>query len=249
MASSHALFVLQSTLSCPSGQFTLYTVRMNAVKKRERIERVRKMHRALKVLFPTHRIELHYSTPWELMVAVQLSAQCTDMRVNEVTKTLFKKYPTFTHYLKAKPVIFEQDIYACGFYRNKTKNILSAARMLAKVHAGVIPKTIAELIRIPGVARKTANVVLANLYGKSEGVAVDTHIRRFAIRFDLSDFKDPVRIERDLIEVVPQKDWWDFHHRLVLYGRYHCKALPHACEKHPLTKLYKKAAKIWPKSR
>jgi len=207
------------------------------------------MHRILKKLFPAHRIELNYRTPWELMVAVQLSAQCTDKRVNIVTKDLFKKYPTFEHYLKAKQAIFEKDIYACGFYRNKAKNILSAAKIIHDKHGGVIPRTIADLVPIPGVARKTANVVLANLYGVNEGIAVDTHIRRFAIRFDLSDYKDPVRIERDLIEIVPRKDWWDFHHRLVLYGRYHCKANKHSCEDHPLTKVYPKAAKIWPKSK
>lgn len=216
---------------------------------KERKVRVQKMHSALKKLFPTHRIELNYSTPWELMVAVQLSAQCTDKRVNEVTKVLFKKYPTFAHYLNAKQTVFEKDIYACGFYRNKTKNILGAAQNIHNKYNGVIPDTIAELIKLPGVARKTANVVLANLYGKSEGVAVDTHIRRFAIRFNLSDFKDPVRIERDLIQIVPQKDWWDFHHRLVLYGRYHCPARPHACAEHPLTNIYPKAAHVWPKSK
>jgi len=222
---------------------------MTREKLKSRKVRVQKMHRVLKKLFPAHRIELNYTTPWELMVAVQLSAQCTDKRVNEVTKKLFKKYPTFEHYLRAKQAIFEKDIYVCGFYRNKAINILGAARMLRAQYGDTIPRTIPELIRIPGVARKTANVVLTNVHGLSEGIAVDTHIRRFAIRFDISIFKDPVRIERDLMQIVPQKDWWDFHHRLVLYGRYHCPARQHACEHHPLTIIYPKAAKNWPKSK
>lgn len=207
------------------------------------------MHRILRTLFPVHRIELEYTNPWELMVAVQLSAQCTDKRVNQVTKTLFKKYPKFSDYLTADVRAFAQDIKPCGFYRNKAKNILGAARYIAEHHQGAIPETIAELLPIPGVARKTANVLIANLYHKNEGIAVDTHIRRFAIRFDLSDFKDPVRIEKDLMEIVPRKEWWDFHHRLVLYGRYICPARRHECGDHPLTRVYPEAATHWPKSK
>lgn len=222
---------------------------MNAPKKEIRKKRVLQMHRALKKLFPEHRIELNYTTPWELMVAVQLSAQCTDKRVNIVTKDLFKKYPKLEDYLSAKQAAFERDIKPCGFYRNKAKNILAAARMVKDDFNGVIPRTMDELLRIPGVARKTANVVASNLYGEALGIAVDTHIRRFAIRFDLSGFKDPVRIERDLMEIVPKKDWWDFHHRLVLYGRYHCPARRHECAKHPLTSIYPEAANRWPKSK
>ncbi len=222
---------------------------MNTAKKATRSKRVMRMHRVLKKLFPKHRIELDYTTPWELMVAVQLSAQCTDKRVNLVTKDLFKKYPTFAHYLRAKQTQFEQDIKPCGFYRNKARNILGAAKIIEGEFEGVIPRTMDELLRLPGVARKTANVVAANLYGEAHGVAVDTHIRRFAIRFDLSDFKDPVRIERDLMEIVPKKDWWDFHHRLVLYGRYHCPARKHDCKNHPLTKICPEAMNRWPTSK
>ncbi len=207
------------------------------------------MHRLLKKLFPEHRIELNYGTPWELMVAVQLSAQCTDKRVNEVTAKLFKKYPTLDSYVRAKRAVFERDIHACGFFRNKTKNILGAAKIIGAKYHGEIPDTMKELLLLPGVARKTANVILANLHNKSEGIAVDTHIRRFAIRFDLSDHTDPVRIERDLMEVVPKKDWWDFHHRLVLYGRYVCPARKHDCREHPLTLIYPTAATKWPRSK
>lgn len=211
--------------------------------------RVGKMQRALIRLFPVSKIELNYKTPWQLLVAVQLSAQCTDKRVNIVTKELFKKYKTFDDYVRADFETFAQDIKPCGFYRAKARNILGAARILKEQFHGKIPKTIPELIILPGVARKTANVVLANLYGITDGVAVDTHIRRFAIRFDLSDYKDPVRIERDLMQIVPQKLWWEFHHRLVLYGRYICPARPHACIKHPLTRFHPQAVNIWPKAR
>ena len=222
---------------------------MNTAKKNERIQRVKAMNRILRKLYPHAKIELDYSTPWELMVAVQLSAQCTDKRVNQVTAKLFKKYRTLAAYTKADRATFERDIFQCGFYRNKTKNILAAARMLQDEYGGVIPRTLPELLRIPGVARKTANVVLSCLYGEAAGIAVDTHVRRFAIRFDLSDYKDPVRIERDLMQIMPQKEWWSFNHRLVHYGRYACAARKHECGAHPLTKVYPKAALAWPRSK
>ncbi len=222
---------------------------MTAAQKKERTKRVRAMNRVLKLLYPNPRIALAYSNPWELMVAVQLSAQCTDKRVNEVTAELFKKYPTLDDYVATDPREFERDIFACGFYRNKTKNILAAARVVRDQYGGRIPDTLEELLTIPGVARKTANVVLSNLYGKASGIAVDTHVRRFAIRFDLSDYTDPVRIERDLMEIMPAREWWFFNHRLVHYGRDMCPARPHPCADHPLTKVYPPAAAVWPKSR
>ncbi len=225
-----------------------YGAVMTAKKKRERSERVRKMNRILRKLYPDPRVELNYSNGWELMVAVQLSAQCTDKRVNAVTEKLFKKYKTVRAYARAPQGEMEQMIYACGFYRNKAKNIRAAAKIVANEYKGEIPKTMAELLQLPGVARKTANVVLSNLFEVHEGIAVDTHVRRFAIRFDLTDHRDPVRIERDLMEIMPKKEWWGFNHRLVQYGRYYCPARKHDCGSHPLTKVYPKAAKIWPKS-
>lgn len=207
------------------------------------------MNRVLRRLYPTAEIALTFSNPWELVVAVQLSAQCTDKRVNEVTAKLFKKYPTLDTYVRADLHEFEQDIFACGFYRNKARNILAAARMVHEVHGGEVPHTMAALLALPGVARKTANVVMATLGGAAEGVAVDTHVRRFAIRFDLTDHTDPVRIERDLMQIMPRSEWWGFNHRLVHYGRDFCPARPHACVVHPLTEIYPKAAEIWPKSR
>lgn len=222
---------------------------MTRKKKEERIKRVAEMNRVLKKLYKRSKVELNYTNEWELMVAVQLSAQCTDKRVNETTKTLFKKYRTLSEYATARTSEFEKDIYQCGFYRNKTKNIIRAAQMVEKEFGGSLPKTMKDMLRIPGVARKTANVVLSNAFNIHEGIAVDTHVRRFAIRFDLSDFTDPVRIERDLMEIMPKKDWWQFNHRLVLYGRYMCPARPHECTDHPLTKIYPKAATIWPRSK
>ena len=219
---------------------------MTPKKREERSARVAEMNKVLKQLYKRSRVELNYGNDWELLVAVQLSAQCTDKRVNETTDTLFKKYRTLDAYTKAGQSEFEKDIYQCGFYRNKTKNILAAAKMVRDQFDGEVPRSMDELLSIPGVARKTANVVLSNAFGIHEGIAVDTHVRRFVIRFDLSDYKDPVRIERDLMEIMPKRDWWQFNHRLVLYGRYMCPARKHDCLDHPLTKIYPKAAHIWP---
>lgn len=221
---------------------------MTKTKQTARAKRMKAMNRVLKRLYPDPHIALDYTTPWELLVAVQLSAQCTDKRVNEVTKLLFKKYPTLGHYVRAEVSAFEKDIYTCGFYKNKTRNILAAAKMVYGKFSGEIPRTMEALLSLPGVARKTANVVIATLYRTAVGIAVDTHVRRFAIRFDLSDYKDPVRIERDLMAIMPKKEWWFFNHRLVHYGRDYCPARKHDCLSHPLTKVYQKASEIWPRA-
>jgi endonuclease III len=223
--------------------------RMSPQKRKARSLRVRKMNAILRKLYPEARIALQYGNPWELLVAVQLSAQCTDARVNMVTAKLFKKYRTIRDYASARQSDFEKDIYSCGFYRNKAKNIIGAAKVISARHGGEVPASMGELLGLPGVARKTANVVLSNLYEKAEGIAVDTHVRRFAIRFDLSDYTDPVRIERDLMTIMPKREWWGFNHRLVHYGRDICPARRHDCASHPLTKIYSKAATVWPKSR
>lgn len=221
---------------------------MDTKKKKERTLRVKKMNRILRELYPVATIALNFSSPWELLVAVQLSAQCTDARVNMVTEKLFKKYRTVREYAEAKQSELERDIFSCGFYRNKAKNIIAAAKLIDREYGGDIPSSMTELLRVPGVARKTANVVISNLYERAEGIAVDTHVRRFAIRFDLSDFKDPVRIERDLMAIMPKEEWWGFNHRLVHYGRDYCKARKHDCENHPLTQVYPKASLCWPKA-
>ncbi len=214
-----------------------------------RTERVLKMNVSLRELYPEAKIALHFSNDFECLVAVQLSAQCTDGRVNKVTEKLFKKYRTISDYANASQIEMEKDVFQCGFYRNKAKNVIAAAKMVLGTFKGKLPRTLDEMIFIPGVARKTANVVLSTLYGVTEGIAVDTHVRRFAIRFDLSDYTDPVRIERDLMQIMPQSEWWGFNHRLVHYGRDYCPARAHDCKNHPLTSIYPAANSIWPKAK
>ena len=221
---------------------------MTKEKKHERVLRVRKMNRVLKKLYPSPKIALNHGNNWELLVAVVLSAQCTDVRVNMVTEKLFKKYKTIESYRDASQREMEKDIHSCGFFRNKAKNIRNSAKVVIEEYAGVVPDSMEELIKIPGVGRKTANVILSNAFGIHTGIAVDTHVRRFAIRFDLSDFKDPLRIEKDLMQIMPNTEWWGFNHRLVCYGREHCPARKHDCAKHPLTSIYTKATEIWPKA-
>lgn len=221
---------------------------MTKEKKQERRLRVAKMNRILTTLYPEPRIALNHSTTWELLVAVVLSAQCTDVRVNIVTKSLFKTYRTLEAYRDASQVEMEKAVHACGFFRNKAKNIRAAARMVLEQYNGVVPQTLEELIQIPGVGRKTANVILSNAFGTHVGIAVDTHVRRFAIRFDLTDYTDAVRIEKDLMSIMPQREWWGFNHRLVFYGREYCPARKHDCAEHPLSKIYPKACELWPKS-
>lgn len=202
-----------------------------------RKQRTAKIVKKLKELFPHAKIALKYSNHWELLVAVILSAQCTDKKVNEVTGKLFKKYKTFEDYLKASPEEFEKDIHACGFYRNKTKNILAAARMIKEKFGGKIPQTMEEMLEIPGVARKTANVVLGNAYHIVEGIAVDTHVIRLSRKLGLSSHTNPNKIEQDLMAVLPKEEWFDFTYRLIQYGREVCPARPHECSQHPLTQL------------
>jgi endonuclease III len=217
-------------------------------KKRERSTRVRKMNQILEELFPSTLIHLTHTNPWELLVAVILSAQCTDARVNEVTKDLFKKYRTVESYARASQKDMERAVYRTGFFRAKARYIRTAAHMILREYDGVVPHTMKELIKLPGVGRKTANVVLSTIFNTAEGIAVDTHVRRFAIRFDLTDFTDPKRIERDLMEIMPSSRWWSFNHRLVEYGRAYCPARKHDCENHPLTKVFKEANTRWPKA-
>lgn len=221
---------------------------MTKAQKKARTERVKKMNAVLRALYPNPKIALDHSTPWELLVAVMLSAQCTDARVNKVTKTLFAAYPHIEDYARASQREMEKAVFQCGFYRNKAKHIREAAQVLIRDFNGEVPRTMKELLLLPGVARKTANVMLSNAFGIHEGIAVDTHVRRFAIRFDLSDYTDPKRIEQDLMEIMPQSEWWGFNHRLVHYGRDYCPARKHVCSEHPLTTLYPPAEKHWPKA-
>lgn len=220
---------------------------MTPAKLKLRTARIAKLNAALKKLFPKAEIELNFSSPWELMVAVQLSAQSTDKNVNKITGRLFKKYRTLDDYVHAGKTQkgineFERDIFASGFYRNKAKNILAAANMLKNDFDGNMPDTMEEILKLPGVARKTGNVVLAEAHDVLEGVTVDTHVIRFVKRFDLSDYKDPVRIEKDLMQLLPKKEWRAFTHRVIHYGRYLAPARAYDTSKDPLIKIYPKAA-------
>ncbi|OGC86576.1 endonuclease III [Candidatus Adlerbacteria bacterium RIFCSPHIGHO2_02_FULL_54_18] len=221
---------------------------MTPKKIRERRERILTLDCALKKLFPDAKIELHYSTPLELLVAVQLSAQCTDKRVNKITETLFRKYKKLDDYVQASAgrrtvAEFERDIRSSGFYRNKTKNILATAKIIKEDWRGQVPSTMEDLLKLPGVGRKTATVVLKEVYGVVAGITVDTHVIRFVQRFDLSDHKDPVRIEKDLMTLLPKKEWGDFTHRVIHYGRYLAPARVYDTARDPLVKIYPPAAK------
>jgi endonuclease-3 len=192
---------------------------------------------ALKKLFPNAKMALKYSNNWELLVAVMLSAQCTDKQVNIVTENLFKKYRTLESYTNARLSDFEKDIYSTGFYKSKAKHILASAQIIQEKYAGVLPRTMNEMLALPGVARKTANVVLGNAYGVVEGIAVDTHVKRLVYVFGLSKETDPKKIEQDLMLIVPKKDWFQFTYLCIEYGRAYCTARKHDHEACPLTRI------------
>jgi endonuclease III len=204
--------------------------------------RIKKLDNALKKLFPRASTELNFKTPWELLVAVQLSAQCTDKMVNRITKKLFKKYKSLNAYVKARPKAFEEDIRSSGFYRAKTRNILKAAKIIKRDFDSQVPKTMEELVKLPGVARKTANVVLSEAFGKVVGVTVDRHVIRFVRRFDISDHSNPVEIEKDLMELLPKREWRNISHRLIHYGRYMAPARKYDTSQDPLVTIYPPAA-------
>ncbi len=203
----------------------------------ERREKLRDIIAELTRLFPEPKMALNYSNIFEMLVAVILSAQCTDKKVNEVTEKLFKKYPTLEDYIHADILEFEQDIKQTGFYHAKAKNILATARLVQSKFHGEVPRTMEEILQLPGVARKTANVVLSNAYGVVEGIAVDTHVRRLVTRLGLSDYEDPKRIEQDLLQIVPKEEWKNFTHRLIAYGRQYCPAKRHNHDVCPLAKF------------
>jgi endonuclease III len=183
----------------------------------------------LKSAYPEARTALYWSNPLELLVATILSAQTTDVRVNAVTPNLFAKYPTAADYAGADPTELEEDIRPTGFFRNKAKSLRGMARALADDHGGEVPRTMDELVALPGVGRKTANVVLGNAFGIDEGVVVDTHVRRLSNRLGFTTQNDPEKIERDLMQTVPNRDWTVFSHLLILHGRSVCKARKPAC--------------------
>jgi endonuclease-3 len=189
----------------------------------------------LKRLYPAAKCSLEHRTPLELIVATILSAQCTDDRVNIVTKSLFKKYRSAKDYARAPQEELEKDIQSTGFYRNKAKSIRAMAQSLLDKHGGSVPETMEELVELAGVGRKTANVVLGNAFGKNIGVVVDTHVTRLSNRLDLTDHEsDAVKIEQDLMRIVPQADWTIFSHLLIFHGRQICQARRPKCEICPL---------------
>jgi endonuclease III len=183
----------------------------------------------LKDEYPDARTELNWENPLELLVATMLSAQTTDVRVNMVTEKLFEKYRTAADYAGADPAELEADIRPTGFYRNKARSLQGMARALLDVHGGEVPRTMAGLVSLPGVGRKTANVVLGNAFGVDEGVVVDTHVRRVSRRLGLTAEKDPEKIEQDLLGVVPEGERTLFSHLLILHGRRVCKARKPDC--------------------
>ena len=183
----------------------------------------------LKAEYPDARTELDWQSPLELLVATVLSAQTTDVQVNRVTQTLFPKYRTAEDYANADPSELEEDIRPTGFYRNKARSLRNMAAALVEEHGGEVPSTMRELVTLPGVGRKTANVVLGNAFGVDEGIVVDTHVRRVSGRLGLTENEDPVKIERDLMQVVPEEDWTVFSHLLILHGRRTCKARKPDC--------------------
>jgi endonuclease III len=183
----------------------------------------------LKAEYPDARTELNWTNPLELLVATILSAQTTDVRVNQVTESLFAKYRTADDYADSAPDELEEDIRPTGFYRNKARSLRGMASALVEEHGGEVPRTMAELVALPGVGRKTANVVLGNAFDTNEGVVVDTHVRRVSNRLGLTEAQDPVKIEQDLMKEVPEEDWTIFAHRLIFHGRRVCKARKPDC--------------------
>ncbi|MHC2070774.1 endonuclease III [Bremerella sp. T1] len=197
----------------------------------ERKKQARKVVRQLKKDYPAAECALNYDTPFQLLIATILSAQCTDVRVNIVTKDLFAKYPDADSMSRASVKTLEELIKTTGFFRNKAKNIHAASIALADQYDGEVPQDLDALVALPGVGRKTANVVLGTAFGIPSGIVVDTHVGRLTKRMGLTDKGDAVKIERELLEVVPKKEWIDFSHRLIHHGRAICAARKPKCEK------------------
>jgi len=193
----------------------------------------RKILRRLEKAYPHAACALVHDDPLQLLVATILSAQCTDVRVNLVTPALFARYPAARDYAEADPAELEEMIRSTGFFRNKARSIMEAARDIVERHGGRVPDTLEELVELRGVGRKTANVVLGNAFG-TPGITVDTHVRRISRRLGLTDQNDPVKIEQDLMEIVPRKRWTDFSHMTIFHGREICDARRPRCGECPL---------------
>jgi len=199
--------------------------------------RAQKILRILKKTYPRARMALKYGNNFQLLVAVMLSAQCTDKKVNEVTPALFKKYKTARDFARARQQDIERMIYQTGFYRAKARNIIAAAQKIERAFAGSLPRTMAEMVTIPGIARKSANVILGNAYGVVQGIAVDTHVGRLAQRWGLADTDNPLKIEQKLMVLVPKKDWFKFTYMTIEHGRATCTAQRRKCQTCPLKNI------------
>jgi len=207
-------------------------------------ERIKDIVKILRKEYPRARTALRYQSPFELLVSTILSAQCTDERVNKITPNLFKKYRGPTAFSRARQSALEKDIRSTGFFRNKSKNIIAASKKIVMDYKGMVPETMERLLTLPGVARKTANIVLSSSFHKAEGIAVDTHVKRLSERLGLSKEKDPNKIEQDLIGIVPRRDWLDLNYMLVNHGRGVCKARKPLCSQCQLACLCPSAGKV-----
>jgi len=196
----------------------------------ERQARIAEILRRLDAVYPNATCALHYRDSWELLVATILSAQCTDKRVNEVTPGLFAKYPTPADFAAVKPEVLANDIRSTGFFNNKAKSLVGAAKRIIGDFGGQVPRTMEEMLTIPGAARKTANVVLGTAYGIASGIVVDTHVQRISQRLDLTKNSDPGKIEQDLMKIVPRESWVLFAHQVILHGRALCQARSPKCD-------------------
>jgi endonuclease-3 len=208
-------------------------------------ERVRQIIAGLDQLYPEVTCALTHRSAWELLVATILSAQCTDVRVNMVTPVLFEKYPTVQDFAALEPEQLEPDIRSTGFFRNKSKSVVGAARKVVADFGGNVPQTMAELLGLPGVARKTANVVLGTWFKKNDGVVVDTHVTRISRRLELTKQEDARKIEEDLMRIIPRERWTDFSHEVIWHGRKLCVARSPKCADCALEKLCHAADKTW----
>jgi len=208
-----------------------------------RRRRVSRIVTLLRKAYPDIRTALSYETPLQLLIATMLAAQCTDRRVNMITPALFRKYRSVRDFARARQRVLEREIHSTGFFRNKAKHIIAAARMITERFNGRVPRTMRELVQLPGVQRKTANIVLSSAFGIAEGIAVDTHVRRLSRRLGLSRQIDPVRIEQDLLRIVPRQDWRDMNYLLVNHGRAVCVARRPRCASCMLARLCPSAGK------
>lgn len=198
----------------------------NAAARRERVAEILKI---LDEMYPFATCALHHNDPWQLLVATILSAQCTDKRVNEVTPGLFRKYPTVEDFAHANQAELANDIRSTGFFNNKSKSVIGAAQRVLSEFGGKVPRSMDELLTVPGAARKTANVVLGTAYGIAAGVVVDTHVQRVSKRLDLTKHAEPVKIEQDLMKTIPRERWILFSHQIIHHGRALCMARTPKC--------------------